>query len=1087
MEPYDRLLLPENLYYAWAKAKNLYRMADGYVDNGELAEFELDLERRLDAIHTQFKRCSFRLRRVRPLPRPKSFEGEDPIDRQYFHISVDDQVAWIAVVNAVGPELDKRMPPWSYGNRIYRPAWYEENEDRNSILEIGPYRHASGQLYRKFRNSWPLFRRHIALCARAMARAEPLDHDDLDRSDQLAAAAAEREQLPYLLPEFWNHLGRQSGSDTAELYHASLDLKQFYPRINTTCVLDGLLSAGSSRDGRMESLLSSMLRFRPDMTNCPSEILEKVQPKFLSSRTRGIPTGLFVAGFLANVAMLSVDKVVNERVRARRSVAHFRFVDDHTILAFEFDELCTWITWYRDLLGKCDTGAVLNPEKFDPPELAAWVKYGEPRTNLEGDTSLRTRSRLEKRREAAINGTRFDGKHPTRLLTKTLGQVSEIAATNFDVLDDDELAKQLGLVEWLLLAEISEREIRPDTRAAFAAGRLTLLAPMLVQEREGLVELARSMVGNLSGPNDESTGTVREVSLEDADREANILRLRQLEDEQTVAEEQHLRRCFGWLLQAFQQFPGKARLFQRLHQYCRVTGYHGLSELVAWIGVARSRNVQVWGNYYAGCMLQLLGRGVLHAIRVLSTPESLLSEKDAARAHLEDVSNLRLKDLLVSPKSEAWFHAAARREFGVTLLVAAENVRSLDNLQDIAERFSKAAVQCLHISFQVSSDIWKQNTGKSPGVWAHMTEEFLSDERKPSASWIRFDTLFSTSNRHDVLAARRYPEIFSERRWLNLLQSKARMSESESGWLLEIMDKKEGRISASARSRRGALSRAAKSTRSTAQDVLSLVDWTSFVASSCTPFDPRRSEWTALEIIRQLVSPLVTDFGVEDTRVKNLHPRNVYVPRVWKEGSHFEQGQTVVGWEGWREFARDRENGCVSRAKSDASIIDYRYFAKARVGGSNLNWEATLVAVGRLLLGVLRLDHSVPRLWNLRGNERSLRLPLSNWFRSLAISSRTLLLLEGCLSARSAESRAIISHPDLFGWSDGLQPNDSEFEPPLVRDVNELLDSIKGAQKALENNQLSVLMNRPRQLIPFRLRDFATGEEDGGEGDELVE
>lgn len=102
MQPYERLLLPENLNYAWQKAKNLYRMADGYSDNAELAEFELDLERRLLAIQRQFERGIYRLNPLRPLPRPKKIDINGvPIDRQYYHATVDDQVAWIAVVNAL--------------------------------------------------------------------------------------------------------------------------------------------------------------------------------------------------------------------------------------------------------------------------------------------------------------------------------------------------------------------------------------------------------------------------------------------------------------------------------------------------------------------------------------------------------------------------------------------------------------------------------------------------------------------------------------------------------------------------------------------------------------------------------------------------------------------------------------------------------------------------------------------------------------------------------------------------------------------------------------------------------------------------
>ena len=153
MNLYDRLLLPENLYFSWKKAKRLYRTSDGYIDRGEISEFELNLETRLDSLRKKFESGSYQTSKLRPLPRPKKLKGKKPIDRQYYHVAVDDQVAWIAIVNALGPELDLKMPSWSYGNRLYRPAWYEPSEEKSSKLEIGPYRHSSGHLYRKFQHS----------------------------------------------------------------------------------------------------------------------------------------------------------------------------------------------------------------------------------------------------------------------------------------------------------------------------------------------------------------------------------------------------------------------------------------------------------------------------------------------------------------------------------------------------------------------------------------------------------------------------------------------------------------------------------------------------------------------------------------------------------------------------------------------------------------------------------------------------------------------------------------------------------------------------------------------------------------------
>lgn len=317
MNAFERLLKPENLTYAWLKAKSLYRNSDGYSDMGELAEFELDLERRLLEIHRQFEHGRYRLKKLRPLPRPKKLQNDNPIDRQYYHVAVEDQVAWIALANALGPALDMEMPPWSYGNRLYRPAWYEKDESQESVLEIGPYRHASGHLYRKFKHSWPLFRRHVALTARVMAARRQLRHDEMDESDRLAAASAEREKLPYLEAGFW---ALEAGTGT-DLHHASIDFKQFYPTLKIEAVIAGLASAGEINDPRMQTLLADMLRFRLDTSGMTDETLTKVEPPFLRGRVRGIPTGLFVAGFLANAAMLPVDALADQKLSELRSIA----------------------------------------------------------------------------------------------------------------------------------------------------------------------------------------------------------------------------------------------------------------------------------------------------------------------------------------------------------------------------------------------------------------------------------------------------------------------------------------------------------------------------------------------------------------------------------------------------------------------------------------------------------------------------------------------------------------------------------------------------------------------------------------------
>ncbi len=1084
MTAYDRLMLPENLNYAWNKAKRLYWTFDGYTDNAEISEFELNLEQRLITIRKRFEKGFWRPRKLRPLPRPKKLVNNVPSDRQYYHVAVDDQVAWIAVANVLGPELDQRMPPWSYGNRIYRPAWYEESEGQKSTLEIGPYRHASGYLYRKFQHSWPLFRRHVALTARTMARTLPPDLEDLDEADRLAAISANKAGLLYLRKSFWRPQSRSFSRTT--LYHASIDLRHFYPSLQAEAVLRGL-SCSDSIDARFRNLLIGMLKFSIDRSKMPPDTMKRVDPKYDGLRVRGIPTGLFVAGFLANAAMLPVDRIVNSRVNDQRSLAHFRYVDDHIFLAYDFDELCEWIYFYHNLLSECDTGVHINPEKYNPISLAKWMQIRPTTFTATKQPTGQIQNSEDEVREAAVRNTEIDGANPTPLLTKTLGQISALATANVDIMDDEDLEERLRQLEWLLLANIPEREIRPDTRAAFAAGQIASLAPILVREADGLVEAARSLEGlKARAPNAEivSDAEIREhaASVERKDSELALLVA-----EQRDGEQQLLRHCFELLLRAFREYPGKPRLFFRIHEYCRITGFRGLQDIGIWITEMRANGYNVWADYYAGLSLQILARGMLLATRSWLAEDVLRSDREAAQNHLEDICRIDRQAFLLQQENEAWYHAVGRTEFAIALLVVAEIVRDTSTNSGLTAGLEDLAGQYANISFDHSEDTWERETAHRPGVWAHLSESILSIDDNPTASWKQFESRFSFSHLTEIQATRRYPEFLSDEVWYELLHSKKPLPETDSGWLREAMYGNNHRVNAAHSSRGVALTRAARSLRNPTSGYITLAEWTREISQTLSPFDPRRSEWTALEIVRQLVSPIVHDLSIHETRLDRLHPNNVLVPETWMKTFRADRDRAGVSWETWRAFAGEAPSTAIMLREPATSVMDYRYFTETHKGGRRNEWDRRLVGVGRLLLGLLRLKHDAPRIWNIRGNEQVFSLPRTHWFRSLAISSSTLLLIEGCLGTRSAETRSIALIPGLFGWVEGVAPNDANFDPPLLLGTNELLAAIKHSQNVLIENQLAVAMNQPRQIIPFRLSDFATGSETDREADGYAE
>ena len=140
MAALNNLLLHENLHMAWAKVRRYYATTDAWYDELAVAQFEANLESEFMSIRDQFSRGPYSLAPLVPLPQPKKADSEgNPKVRQAFWVQVRDQVAWAAFVNVIGPMLEEKMPTWSYGNRLYRPVWYD-TPDSHPVLRFGPFR-----------------------------------------------------------------------------------------------------------------------------------------------------------------------------------------------------------------------------------------------------------------------------------------------------------------------------------------------------------------------------------------------------------------------------------------------------------------------------------------------------------------------------------------------------------------------------------------------------------------------------------------------------------------------------------------------------------------------------------------------------------------------------------------------------------------------------------------------------------------------------------------------------------------------------------------------------------------------------------
>ena len=158
----NRIIHTENLLWAWQKTKKAFSIGDIWYCEYELAKFESNIYDEIESIKMDIINQQYTFTKLKIVPFPKGYDdiSKKAETRQAFYVSVRDQVTWLAVCNVIGEEIDSKMPAWSYGNRLYRPAWYENDENESKLI-IGHYRNYNGYIFRKWKQSWPLFRKHI--------------------------------------------------------------------------------------------------------------------------------------------------------------------------------------------------------------------------------------------------------------------------------------------------------------------------------------------------------------------------------------------------------------------------------------------------------------------------------------------------------------------------------------------------------------------------------------------------------------------------------------------------------------------------------------------------------------------------------------------------------------------------------------------------------------------------------------------------------------------------------------------------------------------------------------------------------------
>jgi hypothetical protein len=1025
-----RILLPENLNWAWKKAKNLYQMSDGLYDKAEVAAFELDLESQLNSIEDQFRQGAYQLSPLRLLPQPKKPDKDGrPRMRQSFHIAVRDQVAWIAIVNGIGAKLDILMPAWSYGHRLYRAAWYEESDDGNSKLTIGPYRHANGQLYRKFKHSWPLFRRHVVLTARRMGSG--FNEADLPIDELRTWRRREEDGLSYLGDKYWNKRSQK-------IFHATFDLTKFYPSISSSNIIEGLkLLPEFAEAPHIQKLIASMLNFRVEHRGLSSDFCDHSEPKVEEGPFDRIPTGLMVAGFLSNIAMLPIDKKVNSLLVNQRDVAHFRFVDDHVVLAYNFETLCEWIRNYEQLLESHGIKTTIAEDKYHPEEL----NYAISREDISSERLIRIED------ECLV-----DPKMPTKLMTRTLNQISTLAGSNFDILTDPLKMQRLEQLEWLLLADIPDTEVRSDTRVAFAAGGISSLAPRVFISNEEQIIAARE-------------GRKRDAI--------------KLEKENNELWKQHIRHYFKLLMHSFKEHPDKVRIFIRLLTYCRATGHNGFPDILTWMKKNEQSNLRLHRNYLVAITLQVLAKQLMDCAASCSSSLLLHIQRKAALEHIKNIAKLDISKFVNDEKKSKeileFFQIIALNAFRasvsatIVVLQESESEVEVDVKEKLVKLLKEQSTRVDAFDLRTNSKKWKNETGYPIGVWTYLAETATkgSWNSEPGSVWKAAADFHDPNIQEDWLSIRRFPLHFPDTAWSNIRNRLSKMPADDAGWLLDAA-RANPRAFGNLPKRQTHVRTITEALKLNSTEQNTLHTWVTKIRNLTLtdPHDPRTGEWTALEVIRQLLRP-VLEFGKGELGdLIHVHPGNIIVPKSWFSPPSNGGQLPFWTWESWRFEVQNKEQVEVNKLE----IADYRFRSMIDLGPQDhsiLETTRILRILGLVLLGLLRKDFTFPGSWNIRGHERDIGVQFRQNMEHLVISSKTLAILESCLLPRSQETVLMFLFPASFGTNAESEPNDISFDPPYIETLNSFDEQLQISQKILVDGQIAVMKHKPRQVVPI--------------------
>lgn len=1018
---FETICSKENLILAWRRVENSFHHGDVWFDELELSAYKFNLLNNIEKLSEKMKTGTYQMRPIKPAPYPKGKkvvkdDGENGHEelrvRQSFCIHVEDQIVWMAVYGVLGPYFEEDMPAWSYGNRLFLNTW----KDENGHWINGVYRTTSKLFYRKWQQGWPLYRHMLAACIKRKAFSGKKDDENCDDSELEAIAENEAQvnkafRLPYLEKDYF-----PKGSHP-KLFYMSIDLEKFYPSVKMDRIKAILLNSFPIDDPNFAALIETLTKFEVAYNGFDGQPFSEDElaemDLYKDVVFDGLPTGLLVAGALANLFLLEIDLKVADRLRkdGKHHILHFRYVDDHLFLSEDAEKLIEWKKWYIQELNKI--GLKVNDAKTDTKPIE------------------------------------LDSHYPTPLLTQTLHKISEIAKMPLDLLSSNEFSMVFRDLQMLLVTDFPEQEIKKGTRTSFACTMLSRLTSDINVDYDKIHQLRKHYLEYVSSLKLKDEATDKLCSLiftngndypetlddsvlqfvdEEGQKRYNAIRnaIGDSRKENQKIEE----KIFNLLIYSIKEIPDKPKMWLRILDFCIYHLPEKINKLYSILkGIQIKGDIHLLGYEYIVSVMNI------HlALQVQKTISRLFANKykDPWKKIIDEMLLTQFENL--DDKYDGTHHFLY------------EDAKTLVGRVKISLRKYRGNEEgncyldaCNYHGMNLDSSFWllwhiERFNRSKPNPILFVTDYLIEDLNKANVNSKFFIQLLFTCISH-VPLFKFGKQDFSKLK-LNWQQKE--------NLLLSVW----GQDSGNEVIKNFELP---KQKMKSPNNKISLMQWMKEVKlmekeDANILGNALYSEYCATLIMESVVKYYCDN--IEQIDEISLHPASILVRR--------EECLKFKDWDSW--LSPQKEVNVDTKDSFESTMYRYPTF----VSNDYAPMTGAIYGLGIIFLQLLTKEYSLPWVFNRPEYGYEWQSVLYRLLEKGKVSSHNYDIISACLSLENRETIKLKSI--LNGVTCAQQVNDAKIET-----LEELHEEIKSSLAELKENQISVAHHETRQLVMIKI------------------